>query len=87
MMTDVGSVQTLLRSLENVADVEAMSTMLIEQLNEVSCKTAIRLVKRALTVANQRSEESKAAQQLSALESILQDAAGDETVTSRVCQI
>lgn len=91
MMTDVSSVQALLReSLENVEDVEAMSNLIISQLKEVSCKTAIRLAERAITAAKREphfSEKSKAAQQLSALESILQDYAGDEALALRVCSV
>jgi hypothetical protein len=90
-MKDVSSVQTLLsESLESIADVEAMSQMVINQLSEVGCKTILRLVERAIFTAGIEQEspaEVKKAAQLAALDDILQDFAGDEAIASRVCSV
>jgi hypothetical protein len=90
-MTEVNSVQTLLSdTFDDLIDVTSISNAIIDQLKEVSCKTTIRLVERAIFDAEkqdlQSPDEIKGAQ-LSALNNILQDFAGDEAVASRVCHI
>jgi hypothetical protein len=90
-MTEVNSVQTLLSdTFDDLIDVTSISNAIIDQLKEVSCKTTIRLVERAIFDAEkqdlQSPDEIKVAQ-LSALNDILQDFAGDEAVASRVCHI
>ena len=93
LISDAISVQTLLSdSLDNIANVEAMSNMIIEMLGEVGCKTAIRLVERAIFDARVQEddlhspEEVKTAQ-LAALKDILNDFAGDKAMALRVCSI
>lgn len=90
-MTEVNSVQTLLSdTFDDLIDVTSISNAIIDQLKEVSCKTTIRLVERAIFDAEkqdlQSPDEIKVAQ-LSALNDMLQDFAGDEAVASRVCHI
>lgn len=85
------SVQTLLNdSLDNIANVESMSKMIIEMLGEVGCKTAIRLVERAIFDAKMQGEDLHSLEQvnnaqLAALNDILQDFAGDKAMALRMC--
>lgn len=91
LLTEESSVQALLhQSLEDAADVEAMSKMIIDQITEVSCKSAIRVAERAIFAASNQdlsSQEELKAAQLSALKDILQDLVGDEALTSRICSL
>jgi hypothetical protein len=83
-------VQTLLSdSFDDLIDVTSISNAIIDQLSSVSCKTTLRLVERAIFEAKRNShspDEIKVAQ-ISALNDILQDFAGDKAVASRVCSI
>ena len=49
LLTEVSSVQTLINdSIDTAVNVDAMSTMIMDQLKEVGCKTILRLVERAI---------------------------------------
>ena len=73
-----------------VEDSSALSAALISRLGTVGCKTALRLTERAVFTsgiqANTSLNDMKSAQ-LAALESILDDLAGDEAVAARVCEV
>ncbi|KAL7483632.1 hypothetical protein ACHAW6_009276 [Cyclotella cf. meneghiniana] len=84
LLTDVRSVQTLINdSIDPVVDVDAMSTMILDQLKEVGCKTILRLVERAIFTAGMQEDLTSS----EALHAILQDYAGDEATVSRVCTL
>ena len=84
LLTEVSSVQTLINdSIDTAVDVDAMSTMIIEQLKEVGCKTILRLVERAIFTAGMQQDLTSS----EALHAILQDYAGDEATVSRVCTL
>lgn len=61
-------------------DFEAMANMIVGQLGSVGCKTALRLVERAVT-------NPHGADALDALASILEDLAGDEVTAERLCEV
>ena len=83
LLSDPTSVQTLMTdSLGTVNDAEVMSSMIIEQLNTVGCKTALRLVERAIFTSDMHKNSHVAA-----LEAILEDFAGDDAMSSRVCAV
>lgn len=85
MLSDVESVETLLRDcLPNQTEsASKLSKVLIGRLGTVGCKTALRLVERAIFTAGMQGDTS----QISALESILDDLAGDEALAAKVCEL
>jgi len=89
LLSDVGSVQKLLTDClaEEVVDASSMSDLIIGRLGEVGCKTALRLAERAVFTARGQGSEMKSAQQLSALEEILDDLVGDDAMAARVCEV
>jgi hypothetical protein len=60
-------------------DTSAMAQVMIQRLQEVGCKTALRLAELAVT--------TKPEAPLQALEEILDDFAGDELSAQDLCQI
>jgi hypothetical protein len=60
-----------------------MADIIIQRLGQVGVKTALRLVERAIASASGGDESS----QLSALEQILDDLAGDEVTAKNLCEI
>ena len=65
--------------------------MIIKRLSEVGCKTALRLTERAIFTAGIQkefpSQEELKTAQLSALDELLDDLAGDEAMATRVCEV
>ncbi len=92
LLSDVESVQKLLNDClpHQVEDAPALSEALISRLGPVGCKTALRLAERAVFTAGMQDSTSphdmKSAQ-LAALESILDDLAGDEAMAAKVCEV
>ncbi len=85
LLSDVESVEKLLRDClpSQAEDVRALSTALIGRLGKVGCKTALRLAERAIFTARTQGGIS----QISALESILDDLAGDEALAAKMCEL
>ncbi len=92
LLSDVKSVEKLLSDClpHQVEDSFALSEKLISRLGKVGCKTALRLAERAVFSSGIQeitsSNDMKSAQ-LAALESILDDLAGDEAMTAKVCEV
>lgn len=92
MLSDAKSVEKLLTDClsDQVADAPSLSEMMVSRLGNIGCKTALRLAERAVFTAGLQQElpadETKSAQ-LSALQSILDDFAGDEALAARVCEV
>jgi len=92
LLSDVESVQKLLSDClsDQVEDAASLSETIISRLGKVGCKSALRLAERAVFTAgmhqNTSSDEMKSAQ-LSALESILDDLAGDEAMATKECEV
>ena len=93
LLTDTESVQKLLvdgsaySGLE-VVHVDPMADMIINRLGSVGCKTALRLTERAVAMAGNGNENVNIGQaQLTALEHILEDLAGDEAASQRLCEV
>ena len=92
LLSDVKSVDKLLTDCLSchVEDSYALSEALINRLGAVGCKTALRLTERAVFTSgiqeNTSLNDMKSAQ-LAALDSILDDLAGDEAVAARVCEV
>jgi len=92
LLSDVESVQRLLSDClsDQVQDATSLSEIIISRLGKVGCKSALRLAERAVFTAgmqqNTSSDEMKSAQ-LSALESILDDLAGDEAMATKECEV
>lgn len=67
-----------------------MSETMINSLGKVGCKAALRLAERAIFTAGMQQsaspEEMKSAQ-LSALQGILVDFAGDEAMAAKECEV
>ena len=84
LLSDVDSVQKLLNDClpNQVADTSSLSEAMIHSLGNVGTKEALRLAERAIT----SSDETKLAQ-LSAMEGILNDLAGDEALATKVCEV
>jgi len=85
LLSDKDSVQKLLNEClgDQVADASSLSEPIINRLGNVGVKTALRLAERAVFTA---SDETKSAQ-LSAMEGILEDMAGDDALASKVCEV
>jgi hypothetical protein len=93
LLSETESVRQLLSdglfpgSVENVSP---MAEMIIDRLESVGCKTALRLAERAIATAGldsgKKGEEREKAQ-LAALTEILDDLAGDEVTATRLCEV
>ena len=72
-------------------DVNAMSELLVDRLGSVGCKTALRLVERAISTSARSNygliKDSIGVTQLQALEEILDDLSGDEASAGQLCEI
>lgn len=91
LLSDVESVQKLLTDcLPSVDDASAIARTLVARLDKMGCKTALRLAERAVFNSGMQHniiiDDMKSAQ-LVALESILDDLAGDDAAAARVCEI
>jgi len=92
LLSDVESVQKLLGDClsDQVVDPTALSELIISRLGKLGAKAALRLAERAVFTAGMQqqitTDELKSAQ-LVALESILEDLAGDEAMVSRECEV
>lgn len=66
-----------------------MADLIIEQLGEVGCKTALRLAERAVVSASTRTSDNACQEQmqLDALAQILDDLAGDEVTAGKLCEV
>jgi hypothetical protein len=70
--------------------VDAMAEMIIERLGSVGCKTALRLTELAVATverANPLNEMDLGTAQLDALSMILDDLAGDEATSDKLCEV
>ena len=85
LLDDVKSVEKLLRDClpSQAEDAHALSNALIFRLGKLGCKTALRLAERAIFTAGMQGDIT----QISALESILDDLAGDEALAAQVCEL
>ncbi|KAL3803754.1 hypothetical protein ACHAW5_004605 [Stephanodiscus triporus] len=71
-----------------IADASALAEALINCLGRVGCKTARRLAEHAVfTSGMSMSPNDMKSAQLAALESILDDLAGDEAIAAKVCEV
>ena len=87
LLSDVDSVQKLLSDCLSgqVVDPHSISAAMVRRLGKLGTKTALRLAERAVSTAGS-SDDMKSAQ-LSAMESILDDMAGDEALAAKVCEV
>ncbi len=73
-----------------VEDAFEVSEALICRLGTVGCKTALRLAERAVFTSGMQESTSPCeakSSQLAALESILDDLAGDDAMATKVCEV
>ena len=72
-------------------DIDAMSNLIIDRLGSVGCKTALRLVERAISTTARNNQYAKDSTnyvtQLVALKEILDDLSGDEDSAGKLCEI
>jgi hypothetical protein len=94
LLSDVDAVRKLLSDgsqtsgLAVVADVDVLATLMIDRLGSVGCKTALRLMERAVAMAGGEGDDHDVGKlQVDALSSILEDLAGDEAAAERVCEV
>ena len=90
LLSDVQSVQKLLTSGAeasglNVANVKSFAEMMVDSLGSVGCKTALRLMERAVIGSDGSSDLEKV--QENALRGILEDLAVDEAAHDSVCEV
>ena len=62
------------------------ATMMVDQLGPIGCKTALRLMERAVSVAGPGGSDL-AKRQTEALSAILDDLVGDEEAAQQVCEV
>ena len=77
-------------SLESaIVNVDAMADLMIDHLQEVGCKTALRLAERAVTMAalEHSDVENLEQAQLDVLTLILQDLVGDQASAENLCEL
>lgn len=91
LLSDSESVSKLLadsfKSEVNVP-IDLLATMIIERLDKVGCKTALRLVERAIATAERSHTSGNIEQsQISALEEILEDLSNDDLTANNLCEI
>ena len=94
LLTDVESVQTLLTTGASVSgldvkNVKSLAEMMVDSLGSVGCKTALRLMERAVGMAGKgmNAQDDLAKLQENALASILEDLAVDEAAAGQVCEV
>ena len=100
LLDTVTSVERLIQrgatiSCLELGDAKCMAEMMIDSLDKVGCKTALRLMERAVAMVGTRSNNKEgdgdkgdlAKLQLDALTSILEDMAGDEAAANVACQV
>ena len=89
LLSHSGSVQKLLSDSlsDHVLDAKSFSERMIGRLGKVGCKDALRLAERAISTAGlqqiKSSPDERKLSQLSALDSILEDLAGDEALAAK----
>jgi hypothetical protein len=92
LLSDSDSLRKLLSDCMSglVVNVDPMADLIIDRLGNVGCKTALRLTELAVATAgraiNVTGEELEKTQS-SALAEILDDLAGDEVTTEKLCEI
>jgi ATP-dependent 26S proteasome regulatory subunit len=82
-------VQALLESSFGslIENPEEMAKTIISMTGKVSCKTALRLAERAVSISNFDGADLKGDRQLTALSQILDDLSGDKLITESLCEI
>lgn len=71
----------------DVVNSEAMAGIMMQHLETVGCKTAIRLVQQAVSSAILDQKKDLGEAQLAALSEILNDFAFDEAASERLCDV
>lgn len=93
LLSDASAVQKLLTDSplsESLIKVELAAEMIIDRLERVGCKTALRLAELAVMTAGQGSDatkESVGEAQIQTLTEILDDLAGDEVSANQLCEV
>jgi vesicle-fusing ATPase len=93
LLSDAKSVRKLLaegteQSGLSVFDVNPMADMIVARLGSVGCKTALRLMERAVAMAGRgNAEEDVGKAQITSLEHILDDLTSDEATMNRLCEV
>ena len=85
VLSEVDSVQKLLSDCSQVADPHSISAAMVSRLGRLGTKTALRLAERAVSTAGSSDDIRQA--QLSAMNNILDDMAGDEALAAKVCEV
>ena len=85
VLSEVDSVQKLLSDCSQVADPHSISAAMVSQLGRLGTKTALRLAERAVSTAGS-SDDMKSAQ-LTAMNNVIDDMAGDEALAAKVCEV
>jgi vesicle-fusing ATPase len=88
LLSDSEEVEKLLTDClsEEVADASTMSRLIVDRLDAVGCKTALRLAERAVVSTDKDGEDARSAQ-TKALEGILEDLVGDDAIAAKVCKV
>jgi hypothetical protein len=68
------------------ASMDSLAEMMVDRLGSVGCKTALRLMERAVAVVGEGGVDMAKLQE-DALADILEDLAGDEAAAERVCEV
>ncbi|KAL7581007.1 hypothetical protein ACA910_005816 [Epithemia clementina (nom. ined.)] len=71
----------------SMLDAEGMAELMIQRLGQVGCKTALRLAERALSSTASMEGENLRESQLTTLANILDDLAGDEALSQKLCEV
>ena len=90
LLTKSEEVETLLRDagLPGLKNAAAFSTLMIEQMGSIGCKSALRLAERAISTAlNSDKETSNKTNQIDSLKEILDDLQYDLVSVGRLCEI
>jgi len=89
LLTKQEDVQKLIEDamLPGLMEAELMAKLIIENLGQVGCKTAVRLTERAISSSRGCKEGTERTSQIAALEEILHDLAGDEALAGKVCEV
>ena len=69
-----------------VYSAESMAKMIIDRIGSIGCKSVLRLTGRAVATAGPDIKD-KGEAQLAALEAILDDLAGDEVTSEKLCEV
>jgi hypothetical protein len=92
LLSDAKSVSKLLADgaqtsgLAVKASMDSLAEMMVDRLGSVGCKTALRLMERAVAVVGNGGGDMAKLQE-DALANILEDLAGDEAAAERVCEV